>query len=218
VTAIVGNSAARGVMRFSQRVDDDALLVPEAEKFAAQAATALGLELAPAAAAESAPLVADASVNVKLGNTIPSLHGATLNDFNVKFDLEGDYYLNPRWQLFLQAGVIFGSATDTSGTQPATTKSFQLFPAYAGVKYTFRALQAIRPYASVGLGLSLLNKIFQRTSTAGFTTQGVLGIEWVPTRHFGLNLEASGNLAGVSSDGSGVYLAFNTNFGVLALF
>jgi TolB-like protein len=223
---------ARGVLRWSQRVDDDAQLVAEADKFALEAAAALKLEqplavpasarlpagaiMAQASAAET--LVPDFSLNLKLGNTIPSLHGASLSTFNLRFDLEGDYYFSPRWQAFLQAGVVIGSASDATGTQPSGSRSFNLFQPYAGAKYTFRALQPLRPYLSLGLGLSVLNKVFQKTSTAGLTTQGVFGLAWVPTRHVGLNVEASVNLAGVSSDGSGLYFGFNTNFGVLALF
>jgi hypothetical protein len=138
--------------------------------------------------------------------------------FNVRFDLEGDYYFSPQWQAFAQAGVVVGTASDSTGAQPSGSKSFSLFQPFAGAKYTFRALKRLRPYASLGLGLSLLNKLFQKTSTAGVTTQGVFGLAWVPARHVGLNLEASVNLAGISSDGSGVYFGFNTNFGVLALF
>jgi TolB-like protein len=224
---VFDSRTARGVFRWSQRVDDEAQLVAEADKFAVQAAAALGLETPQAAgpgqqpiaavAAGSDALAPDFHLNLKLGNTIPSLHGATLNTFNVRFDLEGDYYFSPRWQAFLEAGVVIGSASDPTGAQPGS-KSFSLFQPYAGAKYTFRALESLRPYVSLGLGLSLLNKIFQKTSTAGVTAQSVLGLAWVPTRHVGLNLEASVNLAGVSSDGSGLYFGFSTNFGVMALF
>ena len=131
--------------------------------------------------------------------------------------LRTNYYFSPRWQAFAQAGVVIGSASDPTGVEPGE-KSFRLFPAFAGVKYTFRAQQLLRPYLSAGLGMSLLNKLFQRSDTAGLTTQGVFGLAWVPTRHVGFNAEASVNLAGVSSDGSGVYFGFNTNFGVIALF
>jgi outer membrane protein W len=127
------------------------------------------------------------------------------------------YYFSPRWQAFLQAGIVVGSATDTTGTEPGQ-KSFRLFPAFAGVKYTFRARQLLRPYLSAGLGMSILNKLFRKSDTAGLTSQTVFGLAWVPTRHVGLNAEVSANLAGVSSDGSGVYFGFNTNFGLLALF
>ena len=227
---VFDSRTARGVLRWSQRVNDDAELVAEAEKFALQAAAALGLEQ-PAAVLASARMPAagftaeapatalepDFDVNVKLGNTISSLHGATLSAFNLRFDVEGDYYFNPRWQAFLQAGVVIGSASDTTGVESGS-KSFRLFPAFAGAKYTFRGQQTLRPYLSAGVGLSLLNKVFQKSSTAGVTTQGVLGLAWVPTRHVGLNAEASVNLSGVSSDGTGVYFGFNTNFGVIALF
>ena len=220
---------ARGVLRWSQRVDDEAQLVAEAEKFALQAAAALGLEqpqAVPAAARAPlgavvtempAPLEPDFHLNLKLGNTLNSLHGASLSTFNLRFDVEGDYYFSPRWQAFAQAGVVIGSASDPTGVEPGE-KSFHLFPAFAGVKYTFRPQQLLRPYVSAGLGMSILNKLFQRSDTAGLTSQGVFGLAWVPTRHVGFNAEASVNLAGVSSDGSGVYFGFNTNFGVIALF
>ncbi len=222
---VFDSRTARGVFRWSQRVDDEAQLVAEADKFAVQAAAALALEAPPvtasgaiaAVAAGSDALLPDFHLNLKLGNTIPSLHGATLNTFNVRFDLECDYYFSPRWQVFAEAAVVIGSASDATGTQ-AGSKSFSLFEPYAGAKYTFRALESLRPYTSLGLGLSLLNQIFQKTSTTGLTAQGVLGLAWVPTRHIGLNLEASINLAGVSSDGSGLYFGFSTNFGVMALF
>ncbi|MCA1828619.1 MAG: hypothetical protein LC689_16985 [Myxococcales bacterium] len=218
---------ARGVLRWSQRVDDEAQLVAEADKFAVQAAAAIGLEQPPATArapiggvvgeAVPAPLEPDFDVNLKLGNTLNSLHGATLSTFNLRFDLEGDYYFNPRWQAFVQAGLVVGSASDPTGAEPGQ-KSFHLFPAFAGVKYTFRPQQTWRPYVSAGVGMSILNKLFQNSETAGLTTQGLFGVAWVPTRHVGFNAEASVNLAGVSSDGSGVYFGFNTNFGVIALF
>lgn len=215
---------ARGVMRWSQPVEDESQLVAEADKFAVQAAAALGLDQpvhAPigAVAVEPAagPLDPDFHLNVKLGNTLNSLHGATLSTFNLRFDLEGDYYFSPRWQIFAQAGVIVGSASDPTGTEPGQ-KTFHLFPAFAGVKYTFRPQQTWRPYVSAGVGMSIVNKLFANSDTAGLTTQGVFGVAWVPTRHFGFNAEASVNLAGVSSDGSGVYFGFNTNFGVVALF
>jgi TolB-like protein len=227
---VFDSRTARGVLRWSQRVDDDAQLVSEAEKFALQAAAALGLDqpqAVPASArmpmgavtGEIAPvvLVPDFHLNLKLGNTLSSLHGATLSTFNVRFDVEGDYYFNPRWQAFVQVGVVIGSASDATGAT-AGEKSFALIPAFAGVKYTFRALQTFRPYVGAGVGLSLINKLFQRTDTAGVTTEAVVGLAWVPTNHFGFNLEAGVNLAGVSSDGSGLYFGFTNNFGVLALF
>ena len=229
---VFDSRTARGVLRWSQRVDDDAQLVAEAEKFALQAAAALGLEQPQAVPASARlpfgavagepmpapPLVPDFHLNLKLGNTISSLHGASLSTFNVRFDLEGDYYFNPRWQAFVQVGVVVGSASDTTPGATTGEKSFALIPAFAGAKYTFRALQSLRPYLGAGVGLSLINKIFQKTSTAGVTTEAVVGLAWIPTSHFGFNLEVGVNLAGVSSDGSGVYFGFTNNFGVLALF
>lgn len=225
---VFDSKSARGVLRWSQRVDDDAQLPAQAEQFSLQAAAALGLDapqaapasmriVAPLTTPEPAPLVPDFHLNVKLGNTLSSLHGASLSTFNLRFDLEGDYYFTARWQAFVQAGIVIGSASDATGAQPGE-KSFRLFPAFAGAKYTFRADQPLRPYLAAGIGLSLLNKLFQKSDTAGVATQGVLGLAWVPTRHFGVNAEASVNLSGISSDGAGLYFGFNTNFGVLALF
>jgi TolB-like protein len=221
---VFDSRTARGVLRWSQPVDDESQLVAEADKFAVQAAAALGLEQpvrAPigSVAVEPAavPFEPDFQLNVKLGNTLNSLHGASLSTFNLRFDFEGDYYFSPRWQVFAQAGVIVGSASDPTGTDPGQ-KTFHLFPAFAGVKYTFRPQQTWRPYVSAGVGMSIVNKLFANSDTAGLTTQGVFGVAWVPTRHFGFNAEASVNLAGVSSDGTGVYFGFNTNFGVVALF
>lgn len=205
---------ARGMLRWSQRVDDDAQLPAEADRFAFQAAQALGLQSAPPPADVLDP---DFSANLKFGNTLNSLHGATLSTFNVRFDAEADYYLSPSWQLFASAGVVIGSASDPTG-QTQGTRTFHLFPAFAGVKYTFRALQSLRPYLGAGVGLSLVNKLFDKSDTSGIITQGLLGLAWVPLRHFGLNLESSVNLSSISSDGSGVYFGFNTNFGALVLF
>ena len=225
---VFDSRTARGVLRWSQRVDDDAQLVAEAEKFALQAAAALGLgqpKAVPASArmamaaveAPAAPLEPDFHLNVKFGNTLSSLHGASLSTFNLRFDLEADYYFSPRWQAFAQAGVVIGSASDATGAQPGE-KSFRLFPAFAGAKYTFRAQDQLRPYVGAGVGMSIVNKLFRNSDTAGVATQAVFGLAWVPTRHVGLNGEASVNLSGISSDGTGVYFGFNTNFGVLALF
>src|SRR5439155_19098789 len=175
---------ARGVLRWSQRVDDDGALVGEAEHFAEEAAGALGLDKAvvasftqpvAAVAAPAAPLQPDVHFNLKLGNTLSSLHGASLSAFNVRFDLEGDYYFSPRWQAFLQAGIVVGSASDATGTEPGE-RTFRLFPAFAGLKYTFRAEQDLRPYVSAGVGMSIVNKLFQKSDTSGITTQGVLGL------------------------------------------
>jgi hypothetical protein len=213
---------AKGVLRFSQRVESDAQLPAEAEKFAQQAAAALGLGAPEAGVATSAgsmeaPLEPDFGANLKFGNTLNSLHGATVSTFNVRFDAEADYYLSPRWQIFAQAGIVVGSAADPTGQTPGT-KTFHLFPAFAGVKVTFRPLQQLRPYLSAGVGMSLVNKLFSRSDTSGVATQGVLGLAFVPWRHVGFNLETSVNLSSISSDGSGVYFGFNTNFGVLAVF
>lgn len=222
---------AKSVLRWSQRVDDDALLVGEAEKFAVQAAAALGLEQPKAVNASAQvpmgavagevtpppPLVPDFHVNVKLGNTVASLHGATLSTFNLRFDIEGDYYFNPHWQAFMQVGVVIGSATDDTGATSGE-KTFTLVPAFLGAKYTFRPLQSWRPYLGAGIGFGLINKLFQRTETAGVNSEVLLGLAWVPAQHFGLNFEAGVNLASVSSDGGGLYFGFTTNFGVLALF
>ena len=228
---VFDSKTARSVLRWSQRVDDDALLVSEAEKFALQAAAALNLEQPKAVlasaqvpmgavsgeAAPAAPLVPDFHLNLKLGNTFASLHGATLGTFNIRFDLEGDYYFNPRWQAFVQVGVVIGSASDATGTTSGE-KTFTLVPAFLGAKYTFRPLQTLRPYLGAGIGFGLINKLFQKTETAGVNSEALLGLAWVPAQHFGLNLEAGVNLASVSSDGGGLYFGFTTNFGVLALF
>ena len=213
---VFDSRAAKGMLRWSQRVDDDAQLPSQAERFALQAAQALGLHDT-GAAPDDGVLSPDFSANLKFGNTLNSLHGATLSTFNVRFDAEADYYLSPRWQIFASAGIVVGSASDPTG-QTQGTRSFRLFPAFAGLKYSFRALDQVRPYVGAGLGLSLVNKLFDKSDTSGIITQGLLGVAWVPLRHFGFNVEASVNLSSISSDGSGLYFGFNTNFGALVLF
>lgn len=234
LTAFLFDSrAAKGLVRFSQKVDDDAQLVGETERFAPQAAAALGLTASarpanalqppPAdttAPAAAAPLVPDFHLNLKLGNTLASLKGASVTTYNVTFDLEGDYYFTPRWQAFLQATITIGSASDTTGTTSETSKSFRLFSPYAGAKCTFRPLEHWRPYLSLGVGLSFINKLFQTSTgdTVGLNALAVAGLAWIPFSHVGFNVEAGVNLSGVSSDGSGLYFGFKTNFGVIALF
>ncbi|HUJ28914.1 MAG TPA: hypothetical protein VLW85_22995 [Myxococcales bacterium] len=214
---VFDSRAAKGMLRWSQKVDDDAQLPVEADRFAFQAAQALGLQGNIAAPApDDGVLSPDFSANLKFGNTLNSLHGATLSTFNVRFDAEADYYLSPRWQLFASAGIVVGSASDPTG-QTQGSKTFRLFPAFAGAKYTFRGLQALRPYVGAGLGLSLVNKLFDKSDTTGVITQGLFGLAWVPFRHVGFNAEASVNLSSISSDGAGVYFGFNTNFGLLVL-
>ena len=219
---VFDSRAAKGLVRFSQKVDDDALLVTEGERFAAQALTALGL--APVAVAEPAQQQAfrpEVLLNVKLGNTLPSLKGATISNYNVTFDLEGDYYLSARWQLFLLTTITVGSATDATGQSGDTSsKSFRLFSPYAGVKVTFSPQESLRPYLGLGVGLTIMNRLFSTSTgdTVGLNGLGVGGLLWMPFSRVGFDLELGVNLSAVSSDGSGLYFGFKTNFGVVVLF
>ncbi|MBS2024141.1 MAG: hypothetical protein JST92_17195 [Deltaproteobacteria bacterium] len=240
------SKAAKSVTRWSEKVEKEPKLVDAAQRFADQVAAALGLGLAPkasalaanggspvaghapdtdgagnatsASAATSTPFTPDFHLNLKFGNTLGSLKGASLSTFNLRFDLEGDYYFTARWQAFLQVGVVIGSATDDStGTNE---KSFQLVPAFAGAKYTFRAEQTVRPYIALGLGLGILNSLFKRdgSGAVGLTGEAVFGLLWAPFERVGFNAEVSVNLSGVSANDSGVFFGFNTNFGVVFLF
>jgi hypothetical protein len=212
--------AAKSLVRFSQKVDDDALLVTEGERFAAQALAALGLAPSPEPAQQQA-FKPEVLLNLKLGNTLPSLKGATISNYNITFDLEGDYYLSPRWQLFLLTTITVGSATDSTGTSgDASSKSFRLFSPYAGVKVTFSPQESLRPYVGLALGLTIMNRLFSTSTgdTVGLNGLGVGGLLWTPFKRVGFNLEMGVNLSAVSSDGSGLYFGFKTNFGVVVLF
>lgn len=208
--------AAKSVTRWSENVADDAQLPVQAERFADHAALALGLPhgdlpLLPA------PFTPTVSFNLKLGNTYQSLKGASLSAFQARFDLEGDYYLTRAWQLYLQAGMVVGSASDAT----TSSQSFQFIPIGLGTKYTFRAAELVRPYVGLGLGAKIIGKLLHPSDSGkvGFDTVALAGLAFFPWQRVGLNLELSGNLAAIAvQDDSGVKLAFNTNFGLITAF
>lgn len=84
--------------------------------------------------------------------------------------------------------ITVGSATDSTGTSGDTSsRSFRLFSPYAGVKVTFSPQESLRPYLGLGLGLTIMNRLFSTSTgdTVGLNGLGVAGIAWMPFTRVG---------------------------------
>jgi TolB-like protein len=79
------------------------------------------------------PLVPTVGLNLKLGNTLPALLGnglPQLNNFNLRLDIEGDYFVTPHFLPFLDASLVLA--------HDSTNQSLQFVPLLLGCKYQFR--------------------------------------------------------------------------------
>ena len=180
-------------------------------------AAAIATDLEPAKGKTKA-FEPDFHLNVKLGNTVPALSGFKFSAFNLRIDLEGDYYIRPFLLAFLEAGIVLARTQAESGGEGT---NFSLVPVDLGLKYLFRHDKSVRPYAGLGLGLGIVAAFVDPASNGklGLNLNGLVGVAWLPWQTFGFNVETSINLGNLAvTEGTKLLFGFNTNFGVLILF
>jgi outer membrane protein W len=155
------------------------------------------------------------ALNPKVGNVFPGFTGSHLQitGLSPRLDLEVDYYALPSFLTFVDASLVFASAS--------TGQSINLVPVLLGAKYLFRDGSAFRPYLGIGLGLGFLTSSLNSGSatSASFAVYSVLGLAYFPWQQVGFNIEGSVNLTGLEvSASSGVLFALSGDLGVVFVF
>ena len=202
---------ARSIARLAHPLANEDELITGANALAGEVASAIGL-------LDTTEDVngRGANIDLKLGNTLPSLTGSgtSLRTFNLRLDFEVGYFVTEQTSPFLGASLSLAHGS-------ATGESLTFIPVLIGVKHYFRPERLIQPYVGGGVGLGFLSGTLGKndgSSKTSFALTGVAGLAYLPWRHAGFNVEASGNLSGVSVRGSSLLLAFNLDAGLLFIF
>ena len=151
---------------------------------------------------------------LKIGNTVGSVaaDAPTTSNYNLRFDLEGDYLAAPEFWPFIDVSLVL--ATDSSGNKVSWCRSC-----------SGRSTSSDAPRApavrGMALGLDFLSENLDRDtgSSSTFAVYGVSGLYWFLLHDVAIVGEASLNLDGLqASGGLGVIFAVGLNLGAVVLF
>ncbi|MFE8599783.1 hypothetical protein [Archangium violaceum] len=150
-------------------------------------------------------------LGVRFNNSLIS----NLSTFNPGGDVEIGFQFHPEWVVFGQVGLSYVTAQDTG-----RKSGLNVLPSVLGLRHYHNVERALRPYWGLGVGVQLSFGefgIFRQTGPLP-TVIGFFGCEYLIAGHFGIQLEASTNLAqatlGLSDGGLGSGLNLELNAGI----
>ncbi|KFA88545.1 hypothetical protein Q664_40455 [Archangium violaceum Cb vi76] len=150
-------------------------------------------------------------LGVRFNNSLIS----NLSTFNPGGDVEIGFQFHPEWIVFGQVGLSYVTAQGTG-----RKGGLNVLPSVLGLRHYHNVEHALRPYWGLGVGVQLSFGefgIFRQTGPLP-TVIGFFGCEYLIAGHFGIQLEASTNLAqamlGLSDGGLGSGLNLELNAGI----
>ena len=157
------------------------------------------------------PGVGSLLFGVRFNNSLIS----NLSTFNPGGDVEIGFQFHPEWIVFGQVGLTYVTAQEVG-----RKGGLNVLPSVLGLRHYHNVERAFRPYWGLGLGVQLSFGefgIFRQTGPLP-TVIGFFGCEYLIAGHFGIQLEASTNLAqatlGLSDGGLGSGLNLELNAGI----
>lgn len=148
---------------------------------------------------------------VRFNNSLIS----NLSTFNPGGDVEIGFQFHPEWVVFGQVGLSYVTAQEAG-----RRGGLNVLPSVLGLRHYHNVERSFRPYWGLGVGVQLSFGefgIFRQTGPLP-TVIGFFGCEYLIAGHFGLQLEASTNLAqatlGLSDGGLGTGLNLELNAGI----
>jgi TolB-like protein len=132
-----------------------------------------------------------AFLDFKIGQTLAGLQGFSVDNFTLRFDLEGDVVLK-RWLLaYLEIGILVGRAKSDQTHEQGV---FSLVPAGAGLKVVFRSESALRPFVGLGIGLGFFAALIDSTKGVALRVDLTTGVIWMPWERVGVIAELRGDI------------------------